>query len=496
MKHLLILALLFFSASVSFASPVHVGPGQPYPDVNTASHARAIHAGDTVYLHGGTYGSSPYHIDSLMGRPDAWIVIKPYGDGLVYINVAWLLQTVQYVRFSGLHFFGNDTAHRAEVYHLMQFDYAYDCYTRNHDIVIEGCGFTDLNNTGKQGSGAFLKFTGCDNFLVENCTFRNGTNVADGISMNGNRNGVIRGCTFQNISGYGSHTKGGTKNILYERNTFIDCMGAGLDVGGDTGPQFFCPLGAPWECDSIRVYSNIFIGGRVAVQLSSAHHAFIVNNTCFKQTQFSFRLLNASTNHVYVDSNVIANNIFTTTGPIYLNASAGYQYSTNGFFNNVFYPYSGNVPTKLNWSEMAGVSEANNLIADPMFIDTGARDFHLRGSALINAGVVLSEPKTDYFGNTFDSAGRIVGAIETPILRTVRERPAEVTVRIYPDPVRNNVSVTFSDGLPHMVTIVTLAGVNVLKQMTTSTIEVSGLPQGVYYVRTDAGPVGSFVIER
>src|SRR4051812_17781405 len=187
-------------ASIGYAQ-VHVGPGQTYKDLGEASHAKSIRAGDTVYLHAGTYAGSTYFIDSLIGTPDKWISIRPWQNDSVSIHEQYQVLDAQYVRFTHLNFFGNDPAQSARVYHLLQFDYEYHCYSSIHDILIDSCQFTDLNNAGKQGSGAFLKFTGTDRFEVRNCSFRNGTNVADGISMNGDANGIIRYCTFENISG-------------------------------------------------------------------------------------------------------------------------------------------------------------------------------------------------------------------------------------------------------------------------------------------------------
>ncbi len=409
----LTLALLY---PVVGRSQIHVGPGQKYPDLGTAAHLRAIHAGDTVFIHAGTYANELYWIDSLIGTPDKRITIMSFGKDSVSINEQYTFQTAQYVRISGLHFYGDDSTQRSRVFHQLFFDYEYACFTANHDIIVENCTFTELNNTGKGSTGACLKFTGTDNFLVQNCIFRNGTNITDGISLNGNRHGVIRHCTFENMSGDGSHCKGGTKNITYEKNLFINCAAGGLDVGGDTGPTFFCPLGATWEADSIKVFANVFIGGTTGIKLSSCHNSFIYNNTCFKTTSFAFRSLNASSNSIYLDNNYIYNNIFTTYTPnhIYLNASNNFTYNTEYFKNNLFHDYRNPDPTTINWSELPGVNVSGSIIGDPMFTDTANRDFSLRaGSPAIGAGVAMSEPVTDYLDKQYSSSSRSIGAVES-----------------------------------------------------------------------------------
>src|SRR5216110_381333 len=86
-----LLIALFTLSAPGVHAQIHVGPGQPYPDLGSAAHVRAIHAGDTVYLHAGTYTNATYWIDSLIGRPDAWITIEPYQNDSVSIHEQYTL---------------------------------------------------------------------------------------------------------------------------------------------------------------------------------------------------------------------------------------------------------------------------------------------------------------------------------------------------------------------------------------------------------------------
>ncbi len=410
-----LIVLLSLLLPVAGWAQVQVGPGQQYPNIGAAANARAVHPGDTIFVHAGTYTDANTLIDSLIGTPDRWITIMPYGQDSVSIHVQYTFQAAQYLRISGLNFFGNDPALRAYVYHLLFFDYQYACFTSNHDIIIENCTFADLNNTGKENTGACLKIDGTENFQVRNCSFLDGTNITDGISLNADRNGVVSHCLFQNMPGDGSHCKGGAKHITYKNNLFRNCAVDGVDVGGDTGPQFFCPLGANWEADSIKVYANVFIGGATGIRLSSCHHAFIYNNTCFKSTEFAFRSLNTSSNGITLDSNYIFNNIFTTYSPyhIYLNASGNFNFSTEYFKNNLFHDYRNPDPSAIDWSELPGVNVSGSLIGDPDFLDTVNGNFSLQsGSPAIGAGFQTPEPVTDYTGAPYSVTSRSIGAYE------------------------------------------------------------------------------------
>ncbi len=484
--------LLFLMITSDAFAQRHVGPGQQFPDLPAAARARAILPGDTVYIHAGTYRNSTQYIDSLIGRPDAWITIRPFENDSVSINEQYTFSRAQYVRVQGLNFYGNDATQTTRVYHQLHFDYQYDCFNAIHDIIIENCKFLDLNNTGKQGSGAMLKFTGVDRFLVENCIFRNGINMADGISMNGNRNGVIRKCTFEDLSLFGSHCKGGSKNILYERNMFIDCADAGIEVGGDTGPEFFCPMAAPWEADSIAVYANIFIGGKTGVRLAGCTNSEIYNNTFFKQKQFAFRSLNASS-RAQLDNNRIANNIFSTDAAfgLYLNASASFDYSTHYFTNNLFHDYRNPKPAQINWSEMPGVQVVGTIIADPMFADTAKRDFSLRkGSPAVGAGVLLAEPVTDHDDKPY-VIPRSIGASEGGIQLKVGAQHKSTQLRISPNPVLDVLAIDLGDEQIKTLEVYSVAGMRMLSVPRSTSIRVADVAAGNYVLvaRDAAGEV-------
>ena len=493
------LRVLFFMLAllipVAGWAQIQVGPGQIFPNIGAAAAARAVHPGDTVFVHAGTYGDANTLIDSLIGTPDQWIVIMPFGNDSVSIHVQYTFQAAEYLKISGLNFFGNDRADSAEVFHLLFFDYQYACFTSNHDIIIENCTFDSLNNTGKGNTGACLKIDGTANFQVLNCTFKNGTNITDGISLNADMNGVVSHCTFENMPGDGSHCKGGAKNITYQQNLFINCDADGVDVGGDTGPAFFCPLGATWEADSIMVFANVFIGGLTGIRLSSCHHAFIFNNTCFKTTDFAFRSLNTSEIGITLDSNYVFNNIFTTYSPygIYMNASDSFNYNTEFFRNNLFHDYKNPDPTSIGWSELPGVNVSGSIIGDPEFTDTANGNFSLKsGSPAIGAAFPEQEPVTDYLGVPYSLTARSIGAYESQS-DEVKLTTIGGGFIIAPNPCGNMVTLSCNDHAPSEISIMDALGREVLRMAnsdpnaTTIPINVTSLLDGGYIVIARAG---------
>ncbi len=486
---LLFLGVLY---PITGKTQIHVGPGQAYPNIGAAASAKVVQPGDTIFVHGGTYGDSNPLIDSLIGTPNKWIVIRPFGQDSVSIHVQYTFQAAQYLKISGLNFYGNDRADSAQVYHLLFFDYQYACFTSNHDIIIENCTFSDLNNTGKENTGACLKIDGTENFQVLNCIFKDGTNITDGISLNADLNGLVSHCTFINMPGDGSHCKGGAKNITYEQNLFINCDADGIDVGGDTGPQFFCPLDATWEADSIMVYSNVFIGGTTGMRLSSCHHAFIFNNTCFKTTEFAFRSLNTSETGITLDSNYVYNNIFTTYSPygIYMNASDNFNYTTEFFKNNLFHDYLNQDPSAINWSELPGVNVSGSIIGDPEFVDTLNENFSLKpGSPAIGAGFPTQEPTADFIGTTFSTTARSIGAYAAQLAGVI-SNASNNGIIISPNPCANVLTLDCNGSSAlYEISILDALGrqllrINVLPQVGIHSIpiDVSALLDGEYLV--------------
>ena len=481
-----ITAIVFLLWFWSCSAQIQVGSGQTYPTIYAVCKAKAAKPGDTIYMHGGTYTDKGQVFDSLDGTASKWIVIRPYKNDSVSIHVTYTFQNAQYLKISGLNFYGSDPAQKANVYHLLFIDYAYNCFNANHDIIIENCRFTDLDNSGKNSTGAMLKIDGTDHFQVINCLFKNGINITDGISLNANRNGLVKNCSFENMPGDGSHCKGGSKKITYEKNLFINCSAGGLDIGGDTGPAFFCPPGANWEADSIYVFSNIFIGGKTGIRLSSCHNSLVYNNTCFKSTSFAFRTLNASSNAVYVENNYIYNNIFTTysTNHIYLNASSSYNYNTQYFKNNLFHDYKNTDPSSINWSEMPGVNVSGSLIGDPLFTDTLKSDFSLKsGSPAIHAGISLTTPLTDYFGKPFQSS-RTIGAVEFGVAGFTDEEKTVAELNVYPNPSSSVFSIRWNENEKIQLLTIFDAGSKAVMSFKPSLheirIDLSGYYPGLY----------------
>jgi len=502
MKKVLLFSLMVAAALVGKATGLHVGTGQTYATISAAS--AAVAPGDTIYVHANAK-NAPYTDApsiSLTGTSSKWITICNYKTDSVSIVNEYQLVSAQYVKITGLNFDGGNKVRSSGSIHLL-FMEGSSCGA-GHDFIIENCKFTNLNNTGDGSTGDMLKIDNSTNFQVLNCLFENGTNITDGIGLNGDRNGLVKNCTFENIGPVGagcdgSHCKGGSIYITYQANMFINCGGSGLDIGGDTGTPYYCPAynaSTSFESDSCSVFSNIFIGGTTGVRLGSCWNAQIYNNTCFKLRTFAFRVLNESENPIYVKNNNIYNNIITTnsTYGIYMNFTGQTTtdyYSTEHFYNNLFYNYM-SPPGTVAWNDdfnspvVCGADVAGSIVADPMFNDTTTRDFSLKSlSKAIKAGYNISSPATDYNGHNF-GATRSIGAIEysSNIGTGVQDYKDLSEVIVYPNPSKGQFNISLmGTGSIQKVEVYNMMGQLVYSVIPTgylSNMNLSSLPSGVY----------------
>lgn len=84
---------------------------------------------------------------------------------------------------------------------------------------------------------------------------------------------------------------------------------------------------------------------------------------------------------------------------------------------------------------------------------------------------------------------------ENEITRRIMESEIENTLKIYPNPAKNNMTVFTGSYLPHSVKIIDLTGRIVLQlseaDINTSqiTLDVSALLPGIYFVQLDFNPI-------
>ncbi len=475
---------------------VHLGPGQTYPNIEAAVNAVAIHPGDTVFLHAGSYGGYQ-GISKLKGNKSNPIVISRFENDEIDISGCWQFMSCEYIKFLNLNFKGNAKYPGR----LFSVDNSGSCETQSKFIKVDSCVFS--NATDPKAIAAF-KFGGVDSFEVTNCIFKDMSGLST-MDYNVCRNGIIRLNRFENCL-TGGHIKGGASNITMERNIFINASKdpwVAFELGGDTGAEFYCPEDK-FEVKNLKFYSNIIIGGYRGLALSSAVDCKVINNTFYNCGQATMRFLTTSSLYPSLSGNRIENNIFAFGSSAYING--GIQPAgAASFGKNIYYGITNPSFKGPYWDtpDLDAIKDQNPMIygsGTQIFADGSGNDFHLVvGSPALGKGMTETEPTTDFYGNQFSITSRSIGAIEIEKPDGINEQQeikALDNFSIQPNPAEDFIVISFNlTVIPHEVRNPVLRIYNVFGQEESTSvcsadtsasggqrIDVSDLPSGVYFV--------------
>jgi hypothetical protein len=487
MIHFIATFMIFLSGmSMLYAKTVHIGTGKTYANIGAA--CPALSPGDTVMVHSGTYDTYQYYA-GLKGTSSQWITIKKAPMENVEINGGWQFTSSEYIRIENLTFKANAKYDNT----LLHFDHAGDCNKLSNHIEIDSCSF--LNVSG----GNTFKLGGVSDFVVSNCRFINNSSNAAGIALNESRNGIIRNCYFENIKTKGIQFKLGTFNIQvignYFKETGID--DSALKIGESGGSQYYCPDAKDWHAKDIKIYSNIFVGGKTPFSVGLAINTDIANNTIISPTTFVLRLL-ADETLFENKNNTFTNNLFYLDKTIYFNGSSNainIDFPSIVFKNNLFYAahktgWTGPDPNGGDYDaeEIKGVKFINNIVANPLFKNLALADYKLNsGSPALAAGLSVTEPRIDFFGHPF-KANRCIGAIESDsILATAILDPIEYELILFPNPTNSIIHLGLNEWKAFDAEIYNNMGMRILTVNNTASVNIEHFPNGVYWIRAVQG---------
>lgn len=164
-----------------------------------------------------------------------------------------------------------------------------------HHVVLQGLRIRDI---GGQQNADGIKLSGVDEFRVADCTIERWGTGGSGIDMVGCHRGVIEGSIFRHNDPPGANgvqCKGGSSNIIIQRNTFENPGGRGVNVGGSTGLAYFRPPpkdgGDNAEARTIRVEGNRFTGGWAPIAFVGVDGAIVRFNTIERPLRWAVRIL-------------------------------------------------------------------------------------------------------------------------------------------------------------------------------------------------------------
>lgn len=480
MKHILLFLQCWLCLQSALAQ-IHLGPNQPYPNIQAA--AGVIQPGDTVYLHAGSYAGYQA-VTNLQGNADQWIVITRYQNDAIDISGGWQFISCAYLQFVNLNFQGN-TTHPGRLFSI---DNGGSCSTQSKHILVDNC---TVSNVSSAAASVAFKFAGVDSFEVRNCFFSE-IPACEAMSYNTCHAGLIESNRFENCLS-GGHIKGGSSDITLTRNLFLNASQSpwvAYELGGDTGAAFYCP-GDSFEVKNLHFYANIIAGGYRGLALSSARDCRVVNNTFYNCGQAPLRFLNTSNFYPALSGNVVENNLFAFGASAYINGSTQ-PASAASFSHNLYYSLQNEPFNGPYWDSPAldAIKDANPLnfgAATNMFVDGPALDFQLAaGSPAIGAAKFQTEPATDFYGKPFSIGMRSIGAIEVEISSGAHEMERLFDIITTPNPVEDMLYITIVGSITEGVQVLDLFGRVLLDDKTTvadgatRSLLLAGLKPGVY----------------
>lgn len=409
---LFLLLLMFFGFTLKAGNVLHVGTGQKYQKFPDA--VKDVKPGDTILLHPGKYDGNGrinhyYNLIGEEGKPIT-IMAKEAGTASFYGKYgSWYLSKVCYLNFINLTFDNMEG-------NFVNID---DGGVLSHHIRFVNCTFKDLNIAVSENAD-FLKLSGVDHVEVLNCTFINGLG-GSGIDMVGCHHGLIKGCYFEETGMNAVQVKGGSQYVRIEGNFMKHCGDRSVNLGGQTGPDYFRPKDAKFEAADLEVYSNIMIGTYSPVAFVGCIRTVVANNTLIAtetgkvKTYFIVRILQERVNpnrFIPCGNNSFVNNIIYRGNKVSNDCNVG-EYTDPGSFtfaNNLWFNYDNpnwNGPTRIP------VIEENRIIGkDPLFNDAANDDFTIpANSPAAGKGLNVEAPDLDYAGIAF-APKRSIGAFE------------------------------------------------------------------------------------
>ncbi|MBI3233920.1 MAG: right-handed parallel beta-helix repeat-containing protein [Bacteroidetes bacterium] len=480
---ILIFILVYFTVQIH-SEQVHLGSGQSYVNIEGAANAGAIHAGDTVFLHGGSYGGYQ-GVLKLKGNSSEWIVITRYNNEEIDIAGTWQFMACEYIKFVNLTFKGNEKYPGR----LFSIDNYGSCETQSKFIIVDNCSFS--NTTDASAITAF-KFGGVDSFEVRNCIFKDFP-VCDAMDYNVCHNGIITGNRFENCL-TGGHIKGGASNITMERNIFINSSQTpwvAFEFGGDTGAQFYCPEDK-YEVKNLKFYSNIIIGGYRGLALSSAVDCKVINNTFYNCGQATMRFLTTSSLYPTLSGNRVENNIFAFGSAEYMNGGIQPAGAVS-FSSNIYYSTTKPIFNGPYWDtpDLDAIKDKNPMNFGStaiMFVDGGNSDFHLAaGSPAIGTGTNEVEPLIDFYGIPFSFTRRSIGAGSAMSSAGFdEENEIKNIYSIHPNPAVDYIELSSNRHLS-LIAIYSILGIKLLEVESYGKTDIHNLPSGIYFIKAGGG---------
>lgn len=432
----------FFITCYVFADTLEVGlDTQKYRYNNLGSATLIAKPGDVIIIHEGVYQGEVY-IENFHGTEEKGIIIKSNdGDSVIFSGDSQAIHfvDVSYLAISGLVFEGQSA-------NGVNLDDGGTYETPSHHIKFENCTWRNMNASGNNDQ---LKLSGLDDFEISNCTFINGSAGGSQVDMVGCHKGNFHDNKFETAGSNSIQAKGGSSDILIERNLFIKGGQRSINIGGSTGLDYFRPKGVDYEAKNIKVQVNVFVGSQAPICYVGAVNCLVINNTIVNPDKWVIRILQESVDgFLPCGDNAFVNNIcyINNSNPNAVVNVGGNTASEKFLFrNNLWYNFE-----NVNWSGPNTPANKDNsiMLKNPLFTDYGNNDFNIsdKSPAFMKGLKSFSQieaPEFDFNNNKFNNPPSI-GAFDK-ILVGVEDELSEDKIKIFPNPAMNEIIFDIAD---------------------------------------------------
>lgn len=381
------LSIGFFTVTSAYAATYYVAttgsdsnPGtQAAPFKTIAKGSRALAAGDTLLIRGGTYNEqmmggyggfvfqngTPGAYTRYAAYPGEQVIVKPSGGQFV----AWFSPTTAYIELSGMVLDGTNVDHNV----VKMAGGRGDLYPRHNRLLRN-----EIKQAPYPWKAVSVLAKGPNEFIGNKIYNSN----SYGMYLSGH-NGLVEGNIIHDNAGYAIH--------LFDQNHSVNGWVIRNNIMYNNGGNYR-PTYAPWN-GNVRPLP--------AVLLSRGKNEFY-NNLVYNNPNGGVSVYGNG------DGTLVANNT------IYGNGKSGITVSDT--INNA------RIINNISWGNRSaqiadngrGTVLQNNLTTDPKFVNASAGDFGLQaGSPAIDKGMALAEVKTDFTGKARpEGAAYDIGAFE------------------------------------------------------------------------------------
>ncbi|HOJ91306.1 MAG TPA: right-handed parallel beta-helix repeat-containing protein, partial [Saprospiraceae bacterium] len=325
---------------ISHARILYVGSNQTYQTLSSAM--QIVLPGDTIQILESTIAGG-LTFQNKSGLPNKAITIKGKVGSKTIISGGG-----NSIQFSDCkHIILEDLICEFQTGNGMNIDDASSINTPSKHITIRNCIFRSISATGNND---LLKLSGLDSFMIENCSFENGSPGGSGIDMVGCHYGEIHHCFFRNPGDNAIQAKGGSSHLRYYSNQFFNAGNRTLNLGGSTGLQFFRPQNATSEASDIQVFSNYFEGSIAPIAFVGCRRVEVFHNTIVRPSKWAMRILQETvdpTRFLPCGENAFFNNIVVIESNVSTEVNIGPNTDPNtfSFDHNLWYKIN-----STNWS--------------------------------------------------------------------------------------------------------------------------------------------------